>query len=85
MVAAKALRSNARQLVISAALVSTLTSCTVLAPMATASTIATHNAIADDQNAWHYTTPVLVSAGVGLVFDLLLFYYGANMWSKPMT
>lgn len=74
-----------RQLVLSTALVSMLASCTVLAPIATGTTIATHNAIADDQNAWHYTTPLLVSAGVGLVADILLFYALARAWSHPMT
>ena len=71
--------------VLSAALAATLSSCTIVAPMTTASTIGTHNALTDDQNDWHYTTPLVVSAVVGLVFDIGFLMMMKSQWSKPMT
>jgi hypothetical protein len=71
--------------VLSAALLVTLSSCTLVAPLTTASAIGTHNTFTDDQNDWHYTTPVIVSAVVGLVFDIGFIMMMKSQWSKPMT
>ncbi len=46
--------------------------CTILAPATTTSTILSHNIYADSADRWSYSTPLLVSTAVGLLFDLVV-------------
>ena len=48
--------------------------CTAVAVSSTVGVVRWHNAVTSDENDWHYLTPVLVSAGVGLVLDLFMVH-----------
>jgi hypothetical protein len=65
------------------ALMSTAPACTLISVGLTASTIGTHNEISDSH--WSYTTPLLISAAIGLVVDIAVFLKASDMWSQPMT
>ncbi len=67
------------------AVVLACTGCTVLMPAAFCGGTAIHNGIADDENHWNYTKPILIGAALGLVIDYFLGKEAARMWSKPMT
>ena len=70
---------------VAAALAVAVPSCTLVGLGVGASVTATHNGFAEERDDWNYTTPVLVGAGIGLVFDILLIMYMSKQWSKPMT
>ena len=62
-----------------------LSACTLAAIGTTSSTIGLHNAATDSKDRWDYETPVIVSALVGLAFDIGFLLFLNKQWSKPMT
>ena len=60
--------------------------CTLLSIGATSATIGIHNTAVDHQaDEWSYGVPILVSAVVGLVTDVVLVTLLGKQWAKPMT
>ena len=70
---------------VAVALATAVPACTLASVGLTASAISTHNEIADSDHHWNYSTPLLISALVGLAGDILFIFIAQREWSKPMT
>jgi hypothetical protein len=78
-------RSRAAAVVIASALLATVPGCTLVGLGVGSSVVATHNAFTEDTSDWHYGTPMLIGAGIGLACDIVFILLMKSQWDKPMT
>ncbi|HSD87691.1 MAG TPA: hypothetical protein VLB44_09250 [Kofleriaceae bacterium] len=71
--------------VVASALLATAPACTLVGLGVGSSVVGTHNAFTDDQNDWHYATPMWIGAGIGLACDIVFILLMKSQWDKPLT
>jgi len=59
--------------------------CTLVGLGVGSSVVATHNAFTEDTSDWHYGTPMLIGAGIGLACDIVIILLMKSQWDKPLT
>ncbi len=60
------------------ALACTAPACTLGLPLVFSGGTAIHNGIANDENHWNYTKPILIGAALGFVVDIYLLVEAAS-------
>ena len=63
----------------------TAPACTVVSMGVGAGVTRIHNSNVDERDKWDYAAPMITSALIGLVVDILFLKWLARQWSKPMN